>query len=588
MNKKGLFLMIGMVMVFGLVYAGIIDNLQDAEEKEVSFITSQYKYSGTFKSMIRGEESKSVDNVQVINRELIVTYKSLEDRTYEECILFDEKGERDEYTLDYPCLEYGNVTYPLNNPNLINIPITKKDGVYITSKNVKDNKISYEIPIDEHYIKIGENSIIEIEGIISTATLINISVENDFTHLNITDDSPYDELVGYYPMDSNRSSTIIYDYSKQNNDGIINGDIFISQGLYGNATEYDDGDNNWITLPNSIRITRNNNFTFSAWIKADSVIGANYIMSQRGPVTSDGFLTMRMNAVGTITCFNFGSEGGNGVGWIIISPLAYDDNVWHHIVCRMNSTTTGTMYIDGIHIGSNTGVEKDIANGEFVIGNQANSHGAGWDGLIDEVMIFNNTISEQQILDIFNNQSARFRPTGTHGLSQNITSGGETVIVSGELQTNIGSVINLSIGYFNGSWVQTAEQIYSGANTFSINVSSTNITLNFTYFAGSNNGAFPFYTPHLFGESGITLTTIFPCAYTDNSGDYKCNNACSFSNRIMNVSDGSNFGNVLLFENCHLDLNNVTIIYNKWGKQEGVGLNITLNLTGNSSRRFAG
>ncbi len=31
-----------------------------------------------------------------------------------------------------------------------------------------------------------------------------------------------------------------------------------------------------------------------------------------------------------------------------------------------------------------------------------------------------------------------------------------------------------------------------------------------------------------------------------------------------------------------------TIIYNKWGKQEGVGLNITLNLTGNSSRRFAG
>jgi hypothetical protein len=60
------------------------------------------------------------------------------------------------------------------------------------------------------------------------------------------------------------------------------------------------------------------------------------------------------------------------------------------------------LYIDGNKIGSKTG------NGLLAINNQPLIIGSGYityhDGLIDNVMIFNRSLSDNEILNLYNNQ----------------------------------------------------------------------------------------------------------------------------------------------------------------------------------------
>jgi len=359
------------------------------------------------------------------------------------------------------------------------------------------------------------------EEVITDSLLTDVIAEtgnSNFTHLNISTSSPYDSLVFYMPFDGDKNDTKLtshYDFTKYNNDGtgVDNAYVNSTNCLSGfdNCLHVDgvddgvSGDHVIVSDPPSLR--NHINFTVMYWEKPgsynqnsdqDTVISKVYYQWYIGHQT-DGDIMVN---IGTATC------NGN---------LIYTDYAgsvptigeWSHIVMRVNDTG-GTM-VEVWKNGVSQGVKSD-ASGMCPSDTEDLSIGARtpstehFNGSIDEVMIFNTSLTVAQIQEIYNNQSARFVGTGKQELSNqtylNISSGNNKVNVTTIFDNNFDSNLSLFLQYYeSGAWSSTsAKNLTSGTNsTFTIGSTSTNLTLNYTLIAG-NDSVTPFYTPIVYDD----------------------------------------------------------------------------------------
>jgi len=127
-------------------------------------------------------------------------------------------------------------------------------------------------------------------------------------------------------------------------------------------------------------------------------------------------------------------------------------------------------------------------------------------------MIFNHSLDVTQIAAIYNNQSPRFNSSGEQGFGNstkfNFTSGYNDFKVVGDSKAYLNSSLNLSLGYYNGSWFYTNEQEFNGINTFIIDENSENITVNYTFHAGNYtypSPPNPFYSPTLLSRDSEVI-----------------------------------------------------------------------------------
>src|SRR3989344_5742586 len=100
-------------------------------------------------------------------------------------------------------------------------------------------------------------------------TFTQVINESNFTHLNLTTDSPYHTLLAYYPFDVNHTSdNITYDYSTNSYDGTTNtGSIVWNASCNYGACYTFDGTNDAISFPTGLSGLTLNNFTAMVWIR---------------------------------------------------------------------------------------------------------------------------------------------------------------------------------------------------------------------------------------------------------------------------------------------------------------------------------
>ncbi len=312
-------------------------------------------------------------------------------------------------------------------------------------------------------------------------------------------------VVAYYPFDVDNR-----DFTKNNNDGTNVGQATIGEGLYNNSLILDGG-GDYVSVPadTSINMIGKTELTVTVWMK---------------PLTKGVFGQGRVLDKGLTNGYdiNIDSDGDmNALVWM--SPTfartstqgqdCFTLGEWNFFAFTFNEDGTNNIkiYCDGV-------LNTNLSRNQSGVGSISNDAGTGmrigqfngvdraWNGSIDEVMIFDNALNSTEISDIFNNQSDRHKNSGTLDINQNISVDNNQINISSIIRNLLGSKINVTIDFFSGLiWDTNNEEVEvaNGVNhTFNISLSTENVSINYTLFAGDNN----FYTPILFDN--ITLETF--------------------------------------------------------------------------------
>jgi hypothetical protein len=398
------------------------------------------------------------------------------------------------------------------------IPIINKTDIVIgnLASNFVDNgdgtwNISFDPTI----------TITEAQAVID-AVLINVTAETgerNFTHLNITTTAPYNNLVAYWNFDGDRTNIVsfkAYDWTNNNYDGTAVGTAVVNSTncIYGNCVQLD-GNSDYVEANNGL-IT-GYPYTMTAWVRARTTGLVQVIVRVTDKDDSVYGSGLEVNGSGSFGARVRNSTQGN-VFTGATSPAI--SNTWYFVAGVFINRTRTELYIDGTLNATSSGtVDYNPAMDRWDIGRAGDSTPDSYfNGTIDEVMIFNTNLTAAQILSIYQNQSSRFSVQGTQTLANqsylNISSGNNRVNVTTTFQSLLGSLVNLSIGYYNASgWFDTSPQNLTNGtiHIFNISDASTNLTLNYTLIAGNSTN--PFYSPIIYGI--INITTWNEAAVTD-------------------------------------------------------------------------
>ncbi len=211
------------------------------------------------------------------------------------------------------------------------------------------------------------------------------------------------------PFEGGSNSTYTKDYSSFENDGNVSGAIWNSTGGYDGKGAYDfDGISNYMTLGNDTSLSLTNDLTLSAWIyprvipattPSDNIIskynatGSNYVLGLRN--TDEVFLLWE--------------NGGTNIWETTTSALSTEE--WFYITLTRNGTNNPKIYINGNEQAGNcpTGdcSKSFLTNDQPLVLGRTNSYSSGneFNGNIDEVLIFNRSLSPEQVLAIYNNRT---------------------------------------------------------------------------------------------------------------------------------------------------------------------------------------
>ena len=211
------------------------------------------------------------------------------------------------------------------------------------------------------------------------------------------------------PFEKNATGANTKDYSNSSNDGtVVSGATWNATGGYGGSGTYNfDVAGDYISVANGSSTSIQDNISISFWLRVDQfdtyyalrsiskssgTADANYVFYLFGNYSGNG-------AQGVIQWFaNRGGEWGTVSGSYRITNLS----TWYHVGWTYNSAIGGQLYING--------VAQSVLVGSGVLGKSNASLEFGADtkalnGSMDELMIFNRSLTANQILNIYNNRT---------------------------------------------------------------------------------------------------------------------------------------------------------------------------------------
>lgn len=193
------------------------------------------------------------------------------------------------------------------------------------------------------------------------------------------------------------------DFSARNHGMLLNGATF-ADGKAGQALSFDGADD-YVSIPTSPSLQFVTDFSVSVWAKSDN--GSGTIVSRYDASCWNGHndcLAYILRLEGGVPRAYFAQ---NGPGSWITGPNV--DSGWHHYAITY-SNALATLYVDGVAAGTlATGAPVSSRPIPTAIG--ANSVGTGnFDGLIDEVAIFQRVLTASQVHAIYDAGNAGMCP----------------------------------------------------------------------------------------------------------------------------------------------------------------------------------
>jgi len=210
-------------------------------------------------------------------------------------------------------------------------------------------------------------------------------------------------LAGWWRMDDVNSSGDVIDYFGLYNGTAEGNAVQTDAGYLGKGFEFD-GAGDYIDCGNDSSLNITNNLTISAWIKQ---VPANdgYVM-MKNPA-GDAYREYAMYVRGSADTIYFyyrstvAEQDYESWGSIVV-----DDNTWHHLVLSVDYPSS-ELYVDGVSKGTRVLDGEMIGgNGTLWIGRRSADY--YFNGTIDDVMLFNRSLSTDEILALYANQTSNY------------------------------------------------------------------------------------------------------------------------------------------------------------------------------------
>ncbi|NIO45153.1 MAG: hypothetical protein GTN36_06420 [Candidatus Aenigmarchaeota archaeon] len=204
-------------------------------------------------------------------------------------------------------------------------------------------------------------------------------------------------LIGYWKFDEGSGTAV--DSSSFNNDGIINGAIWSSTDCKSGSCLSFDGNNDYVFVSDSLSLdSPTSTYTFMAWVKpynaGEDSLGRVLDKGQAG----GGWAIYTCDVIGHCTdefrfWLNSATQFDSGDNTII-----YDG--WNHIALMQN--TSGLYwFVNGLMTNKRSILTLNPTNENLYIGNREDLNRT-FNGIIDEVKIYNYALTENEIVEEHN------------------------------------------------------------------------------------------------------------------------------------------------------------------------------------------
>jgi hypothetical protein len=410
--------------------------------------------------------------------------------------------------------------------------------------------ISADAPVNNTYSNSASNN---FSATASDSNNGNVSVFIDIDN----------SLVSWWRMDdTNSTGTLVQDYMGRNNGTAVGGASQVTNGKFGKAWGFDG--TGYVRTPYLINKT---DITISAWfyiptnaiaggILGDWVSGGNYVYAY---MYSDKHIRI-----------NFGYTTNE----IVMVSDSYPAG-WNYLTVVLNRTGNMTLYKNGVYSAT-----KDIsayANNSlnsgtgFTIGRIGN-HLAGYyfNGSIDDVMIFNRSLSASEVASLYANASTKYLNATITGMADGVHN---YKVYTQDLAGNVNST---DLRYQTLDRTSGNASLLSPLNDSYTNVTSQNFTANISDNIGIKNGTFYIYNSsnELVLNQSVTGYGSGKALSFDGSNDVvNVTNTGLGSLTSLTVSSWVNFNTEKLTEQHIVSIGNIQNFYisNTWSVGNGSG-----------------
>jgi hypothetical protein len=203
----------------------------------------------------------------------------------------------------------------------------------------------------------------------------------------------YTGMVGYWHMDGNST-----DSSGNNNNGTGTAVTYgTAYGKFGQGASFN-GSNSYVNIPNNASLNVSGGISMAAWIKTSGTNNYSGIVQKFVDSNNTGW-GLSYHTGGAVR-----ADFGNGSSYIVAASSGVNvvDNVWHFLVATYDGSTA-KIYVDGVLRGSVAG-SGYLTNNTRNLGIGEDSDGGGgryFNGLIDEVRIYNRALSASEISALY-------------------------------------------------------------------------------------------------------------------------------------------------------------------------------------------
>lgn len=296
--------------------------------------------------------------------------------------------------------------------------------------------------------------------------------------------APPSGLVAWYPADGNANDIVAGHYGVLSWINRVDGQLYpadgqhgptFASGLVGQAFSFDGADSLVRASDDPVGAFGSAPFTVALWAKFDANSNFDNPKGGIGFVASDDnrwvFWLQRLVEGGNGNALSFSYISSDGeAGPLVAFPWSPQPGQWYHLAVTREGTTF-TLYLDGLPVNS---ANVDVT---FLANPARLSIGEGYDtffnGLLDEIGIYNRALSPAEIQSIFNAGSygecktASFTGTGSNVTVQTDAATFTFDNVSTPGTTSVSSIDPATVGQVPGGFAVSDSVAYEIATTAS-------------------------------------------------------------------------------------------------------------------------